>query len=146
MEPDNSQDSIFALTESASRRKKLKFQTGEKQHRSHTRHTTGITQQEHVKRDQRFQADDLYITGAEALKEHVLDEILSHRIDTTNRQKRYRYLVSCGKTNLLFLLKLAISRLSLRIYYGMIVVFSFHKRKDPSIFANQQIVVIINLY
>jgi hypothetical protein len=32
------------------------------------------------------------------------------------------------------------------LYYGMIVVFSFHKRKDASIFANQQIVVISLIY
>ncbi len=80
---DHSQDSTFALTERVSfKKKETKISNrGKTTSLSYTRHTTGITQQEHVKRDQRFQADDLYITGAEALKEHVLDEILSHRID-----------------------------------------------------------------
>ena len=99
-EYDNSQDQTFIAPKSSSSKRVKFMEQEEKRHRTYTRHTTGVTQKEQRKRDQRSIANAKYTTSAVSLKEYVLDRIISHRIEGNGNNKQYKYLVSWEDPNI----------------------------------------------
>jgi hypothetical protein len=76
--------------------KRLKWNMDMPKHKSHSRHTTGLTKQEQQRKHERNHLNQKYVTNAEALKEYELDEVLSHY----KKDNQYRYIVSWQDKNI----------------------------------------------
>ena len=71
--------------------KKLKFSHDKSvHHKTHIRHTTGVTQKELQRQHERELKDNAFVNDASSLKEYELEEIVSHYKEGN---KGYRYIV-----------------------------------------------------